>query len=72
MHFVEHAVKLATTTSRRIDSSKRQISEALCTIAREKEQWIGKNTTSQEKLLMPVNKIKAVIAICISLTVFFL
>ena len=30
-----------------------------------------KNTTSQEKLPMLVNKIKAIIAICIALTVFF-
>ena len=38
----------------------------------EKKQWIGKNTTSKETLLMPVNKIKAIIAICIALSVFFL
>ena len=58
-------MKLTTAASERIAGSKRQ------TIAGRKKQWIGKNTTSQEKLLMPVNKIKATIAICIALTVFF-
>ena len=36
-----------------------------------KKQWIEKNTTSQEKILMPVNKIKAFTPICIALAVFF-
>ena len=70
MQSVELAAK--TTASGQMAGSKRQIGEALCTIAGRKKQWIGKNTTSQEKLLRPVNKIKAIIAICIALTVFFL
>ena len=66
-------MKLTTTASGRIAGSKRQISETLCTIAERKKQWIGKTTagTSEEKLLMLVNKFKAVIAIGIALTVFF-
>ena len=37
----------------------------------EKSNGWEKNTTSQEKLLMLVNKIKAIIAVCIALTVFY-
>ena len=70
--FVERAVKMTTTARGRIAGSKRQIGEALCTIAERKMQWIGKkNTTSQEKLLMLFNKIKAIIAVCIALTACF-
>ena len=73
---VERAVKLTTTTttttSKRVACSKRQIGETLCTIAGKKKQLIENNTTSQQKLLMPVNKIKAIIAICIAFTVFYL
>ena len=52
-------------------AQKRQNEEALGTIAGRKKQRIEKKTTSQEKLLMSVNKIKAIIAICIALTTFF-
>ena len=49
---VERAVKMTTTASGRIAGAKRQISEALCTIAgRKKAMDQKKNTTSQEKLL---------------------
>ena len=72
MQSVERAVKMTTTASGRIAGSERQIGEALCSIAGRKKQWIGKKyTTSQEKLLMLVNKIKATIAVCIALMVFF-
>ena len=70
MQSVECAAKI--TANGRIAGSKRQIGEALCTIAERKNQWIRKNTKSQEKLLRPVNKMKAIIAICIAFTVFFL
>ena len=63
---------MTTTASGRIAGSKRQIGEALCTIAgRKKAMDWEKNTTSQEKLLRLVNKIKAIVAVCIALTVFF-
>ena len=66
------AVKMTTTASGRIAGSKRQIGEALCCIAvRKKAMNREKNTTSQEKLLRLVNKIKAIVAVCIALTVFF-
>ena len=39
---VERAVKITTTARGRIASSKKQIGEALCTIAGRKKQWIGK------------------------------
>ena len=69
---VERAVKMTTTASGRIAGSKRQIGEALCTIAGRKNAMDReKNTTSQEKLLRLVNKIKAIVAVCIALTVFF-
>ena len=69
---VERAVKMTTTASRRIAGSKRQIGEALCTIAgRKKAMDREKNTTSQEKLLRLVNKIKAIVAFCVALTVLF-
>ena len=68
---VERAVKMTTPASGRIADSKKQISEALCTIDGRKKQWVEKNTTSQEELLMLVNKIKAIIAVCIALTAFF-
>ena len=42
----EHAVKLTTTASGQIAGAKRQIGEALCTLAGRKKQWIRKNTTS--------------------------
>ena len=49
---VERAVKMTTTASGRIAGSKRQIGEALCTIAgRKKAMDRKKNTTSQKKLL---------------------
>ena len=70
--FVKRAVKLTTPPSRRIAGSKKLTGEAVCPIAGRKKQWIGKNTTSQEKLLMLVNKIKAIIAIGIALIAFFL
>ena len=63
---MECAVKLTTTTDGRIAGSKRQL-RAIAGKAMDR-----KNTSSQENLLMPVNKIKADIAICIALTVFFL
>ena len=69
---VKRAVKLTTPPSRRIAGSKKLTGEAVCPIAGRKKQWIGKNTTSQEKLLMLVNKIKAIIAIGIALIAFFL
>ena len=69
---MEHAVKLTTTTSGRIAGSKKQIGVALCTIAGKKSNESKKNTTSQEKLLILVNKIKAIITICIAFTAFFL
>ena len=63
---------MTTTASERIAGSKRQIGEALCTTAgRKKAMNREKNTTSQEKLLGLVNKIKAIVAVCIALTVFF-
>ena len=68
---MEHAVKLTTTTSGRIAGSKKQIGVALY-YCWEKKQWVEKNTTSQEKLLVLVNKIKAITAICIAFTAFFL
>ena len=65
-------MKMTTTASGRIAGSKRQIGEALYTIAgRKKAMGREKNTTSQEKLLRLVNKIKATVAVCIALTVFF-
>ena len=68
---VERAVKMTTTASGRIAGSKRQIGEALCTTAgRKKAVNRKKNTMSQEKLLRLVNKIKAIVAVCIALTVF--
>ena len=69
---VERAVKMTTTASGRIAGSNRQIDEALCTIA-ERKKAINqkKSTTSQEKRLRLVNKIKALVAVCIALTVFF-
>ena len=54
----KNAVKLTATSSGQIAGAKRHIGETLCIIAGRKNQWIGKNT-SQEKLLMSVNKIKA-------------
>ena len=63
MQSVERAVKMTTTASRRTAGSKRQIGEAPCTLAGRKKQWIGKNTSSREKLLMLVNKFKAIIAV---------
>ena len=42
MQFVERAVKMTTTASGCLAGSKRQIGEALCTIAGRKKQWIGK------------------------------
>ena len=71
MQSVECAVKMTTTASGRIAGSKRQIGEALCTIAGRKSNGLEKNTSSQEKLLMLVNKIKAIIAVWIALTVLF-
>ena len=69
---VELAVKMTTTASGRIAGSKRQIGEAMCTIAGRKNAMDRKkNTTSQEKLLRLVNKIKAIVAVCIASTVFF-
>ena len=63
---------MKTTASGRIVGSKRQIGKALCTTAgRKKAMDRKKNIMSQEKLLMLVNKIKAIIAVCIALTVFF-
>ena len=40
---VERAVKLTTAASGRIAGQKRQMGEALCTIAGRKKQWVGKN-----------------------------
>ena len=65
-------MKLTTTASGLIAGAKMQIGEELCTIAGRKKQWIGKEYYATKKLLMPVNKIKVLIAICIALTVFFL
>ena len=71
MQFVEQAVKLTTTASGQYAGAKRQIGEA-CVLLLQKKQWIRKNTTSEEKLLIPVNEIKAINAICFALPVFFL
>ena len=70
MQFVERAVKMTTAASGRTAGSNRQIGVALCTIAGKKSNGSAKNT-SQEKLLMLVNKIKAIIAVCIALIVCF-
>ena len=70
MQFVERAVKMTTAASGRTAGSNRQIGVALCTIAGKKAMDRQKNT-SQEKLLMLVNKIKAIIAVCIALVVCF-
>ena len=64
-------MKLTTTASGRIAGSKRQINEALCTIA-------GKKAIDRKKYYVTrtaahtSQKIKAVIAICIALTVCYL
>ena len=42
MQSVERAVKMTTTAKGRIAGSKRQIGEALSTIAGRKKQWIEK------------------------------
>ena len=72
MQLAEQAVKLTTTASGQYAGAKRQIGEALCVLLLQKNQWIRKNTTSDEKLLIPVNKIKAITGICFALPVFFL
>ena len=72
MQLVEQAVKLTATASEQYAGAKRQIGEALCVLLLEKKQWIGKNTTSKKNLLIPVNKIRAINAICFALPVFFL
>ena len=69
---VESAVKLTATASGRIAAAKMQIGKELCITAGRKKQWIGKEYYATKKLLMPVKKIKVLIAICIALTVFFL
>ena len=61
---MERAAKLTTTASRRIAGAKGQIGEVLCAIARKKNQRIRKKYYVTRKLLMPVNKIKAITAIC--------
>ena len=55
-----------------MDEFLARIGKALNTIARKKAMDWNKNTTSREKLLMPVNKVKGVIALCSALYVFFL
>ena len=73
MQSVERAMKLTTTASRRIAGSKRQISGgSIRTIAGKKSNGLEKMIHHKKNLLIPVNKIKAIIVICIALTVFYL
>ena len=65
-------MELITTASGRIAGSKRQIGEALCTIAGKKSNELEKILRDKKSLLIPVDKIKAIIVICIALTVFYL
>ena len=72
MQLVEQAVKLTTTASGQYADAKRQIGEALCVLLLEKKAMVWKKYYFKKKLLISVNKIKAIKDICFALPVFFL